>query len=87
MTLEIPNIVGPEYLAPLLRRSVSTIKIDASRRPDSLPPRLKIPGSGRLLWLESDVLAWLLSCRTAVDLVPPVKRGRPSQVSQAGLKL
>ena len=77
----MPNIVGPEYLAPLLRRTVSTIKIDVSRRPKSLPPRLKIPGSGKLLWLESDVLTWLMSCRTAVDVAPAAKRGRPSQVS------
>lgn len=80
----MPNIVGPEYLAPLLRRTVSTIKIDVSRRPESLPPRLKIPGSGKLLWLESDVLTWLLSCRTAVDAAPAAKRGRPSQVSLPG---
>ena len=78
----MPNIVGPEYLAPLLRRSVATIKVDVCRRPESLPPRLKIPGSGKYLWLESDILTWLMSCRTAVDEAPVAKRGRPSQVSQ-----
>lgn len=53
-----------EDLAPLLGRAVSTIKTDARRRPQSLPPRLKIPGSSRLLWLEQDVAEWLDRCRT-----------------------
>lgn len=55
--------LGPEDLAPLLRRTVETIKVDARRRPDTLPPRLRIPGSTRLMWLESDVIAWINKCR------------------------
>lgn len=54
--------LGPEELATLLRRSVSTIKTDCRRRPKTLPPRLKIPGSTRLIWLESDVQKWLQQC-------------------------
>jgi hypothetical protein len=55
--------LGPEDLAPLLRRTVNTIKTDARRRPESLPPRLEIPGSRKLMWLESDVIEWLQACR------------------------
>lgn len=51
--------LGPDELAQVLRRSASTIKADASRRPQTLPPRLKIPGNRTLLWLETDVLEWL----------------------------
>jgi predicted DNA-binding transcriptional regulator AlpA len=54
----------PEDLSPLLGRAVSTIKTDARRKPESLPPRLRIPGSKKLLWLESDVVEWLRGCRT-----------------------
>ena len=54
-----------EDLAPLLGRAASTIKTDVRRRPDSLPPRLKIPGSNRVLWLEADVLEWIQTCRTS----------------------
>lgn len=54
-----------EDLAPLLNRSVSTIKSDVRRRPQSLPPRLKIPGSKKLLWLETDVTAWFKQCKRA----------------------
>lgn len=63
--MTVPVVVGPEYLVPLVHRSLSTIKVDARSRPDSLPPRLKIPGSAKLLWLETDVTDWLQSCRTA----------------------
>jgi len=71
------ELVGPEYLSTLLKRKVSTIKVDARRKPDSLPPRLDIPGTRSLLWVKEDVIAWLNAMR------PQVKRkvGRPSQVS------
>ena len=73
-----PNIVGVEYLSELLQRKVSTIRMDASRRPESLPPRLVLPGTRNLMWVEADVLDWLNSFR------PQTKKkvGRPSQVSQ-----
>lgn len=57
------KILGVEELAPIVQREVRTIKADVSRRPDSLPPRLRIPQSNKLLWLESDVLTWLNDCR------------------------
>ena len=53
----------PEDLAPLLGRSVSTIKTDVRRRPQTLPPRLRIPGTNRLLWLEQDVVEWIEKLR------------------------
>lgn len=61
---DTPKVVGPEYLVPLVHRSLETIKVDARRKPASLPPRLAIPGSTKLLWLESDVIAWIDKCRT-----------------------
>lgn len=66
-----PKVVGPDYLVPLLHRTEETIRVDARRRPESLPPRLVIPGSTKLLWLESDVLEWLNSCRTKQTPEPP----------------
>ena len=42
--------LGPADLAKLLRRSEETIKSDARRRPDVLPPRFRV---------ESDVIAWI----------------------------
>lgn len=57
--------LGPDDLAPLLGRAVSTIKADVRRRPESLPPRLLIPGSKQLLWLEQDVVEWIQKLRGA----------------------
>ena len=57
-------VVGPDYLVPLLHRTLATIKVDARARPESLPPRLKIPGSAKLLWVEAVVLNWLVECQS-----------------------
>jgi hypothetical protein len=51
--------IGVEELSTLLRRAVETIRSDARRRPETLPPRIVIPGTTKLLWLEEDVLAWM----------------------------
>jgi predicted DNA-binding transcriptional regulator AlpA len=42
---------------------VPTIKNDLYRKPASLPPRIVMPGSKKLVWLESDVMNWLEQCR------------------------
>lgn len=76
-----PTLVGPEYLANLLQKKLSTIKVDSRRKPETLPPRLQLPGSSKLLWVEEDVLTWLNSFRPAKE--PEKKKGgRPSQVVQ-----
>ena len=78
----VPNVVGPESLVPLLRRKIITIKLDAYRKPESLPPRLLIPGSTKLLWLETDVLDWINSCREKKDEPARPRRGRPSTLGR-----
>lgn len=72
--LQLPNsgvlaaykTLTAEELAPLLRRSATTIRTDVRRRPETLPPRMRLPGSNRLMWLESDVVTWLEQCRHRV---------------------
>lgn len=59
-----------EDLAVLLKRSVTTLKSDVSRRPHTLPPRLVVPGTKGVMWLESDVHEWLESLRAK----PAVRR-------------
>ena len=51
-----------QELSTLLNRKVDTIYEDRRRRPQSLPPCLKIPGTSKLLWLESTVEEWLQNC-------------------------
>lgn len=65
MTFEAIKMLRAEDLAPLLGRAVSTIKTDVRRRPQTLPPRLRIPGSNRLVWLEADVVEWIEEQRKA----------------------
>lgn len=55
--------LGVDEIAALLHKTPRTVREDARRRPHSLPPRLRIPGSDRMLWLESDVAEWIESCR------------------------
>ena len=50
-----------EDLAHILKKSVRTIKNDVSRAPERLPPRLKIPGSDKVLWRANTVRDWLAS--------------------------
>lgn len=62
-------------LAALLGRSVATLKSDVSRRPETLPPRLVVPGTKAVMWLEADVQEWLESLRRPA-VRRPVMRGR-----------
>jgi len=64
-------VLGVDELAQVLHKSPATIKRDIHRKPQSLPPRLKIPGSSALLWLGEDVLRWLRGYSTTR------RRGRP----------
>lgn len=51
--------IGVEGLAKALQKEPSTIYMDVSRRPESLPPRLLIPNSNRLVWRVKDVAEWM----------------------------
>lgn len=46
-------------LANLLGRSPETIRKDFRRRPDAVPPRLRLPGTRQLRWRAVDVRTWL----------------------------
>jgi len=46
-------------LAAILNRSPATIATEVTKAPHKLPPRLHLPGSRRVLWLQSDVEHWL----------------------------
>jgi len=46
-------------LAGLLNRSPATIATEVTKSPHKLPPRLQLPGSRRVLWLQSDVEMWI----------------------------
>lgn len=66
--------LGVKQISELLHKSPDSIYSDVGRNPNSLPPRLVIPGSAKLLWLESDVQEWLERCRQKT-------KGRPRELS------
>lgn len=51
--------IDASELGKIIGRATATIRKDCTRRPDTLPPRVVIPGSRKLLWRVDDVRAWL----------------------------
>jgi hypothetical protein len=81
-----------DQLAECLRKSVASIRSDATRNPQSLPPVCRLPGTKRLLWRVEDVENWLgahvtASATTAEAVATPAwpampRRGRPTKAEQ-----
>lgn len=79
-------------LARILKKSVSTIRSDISRRPGSLPPAIRI--GARTLWLPPTVYGWLQdqerplsegsggASPVAPSAARPRRRGRPTKAEQ-----
>lgn len=89
-----------DELSKKIKRAKSTIYSDLNRNPQSLPPTLKIPGSGKVLFVNADL--WLLNLaknqgvvviENGVDdqLAPAAKlkkkRGRKSNAEKMALGL
>lgn len=53
-------------IAKLLHRAPSTIATEVTKAPHKLPPRLRLPGSRKVLWLRADVDAWLRTKRDSI---------------------
>jgi hypothetical protein len=78
-----------DQLAQCLRKSVASIRSDATRNPQSLPPVCRLPGTKRLLWRVEDVENWLGAHVSLVaaeaEREPEVaarRRGRPTKADQ-----
>lgn len=84
------SLLTVEELSNYLHKSVASIRSDATRNPQSLPPICRLPNTKRLLWRLEDVERWLaahvegmprpatLACSD--DLRP--RRGRPTKAEQ-----
>lgn len=53
------KLLGVNELAAVLHRSPKTVRSDVTRRPETLPPRVRVPGGRKVLWRAADVAAWL----------------------------
>lgn len=56
---ELPSVSTIRDLARFLRLHEHTVRADLIRRPDSLPPRMHLPGRRSVRFLKEDVIAWL----------------------------
>lgn len=58
-TLDDQQTIDASYLGKLIGRSTKSIRVDVTRRPDTLPPRFIIPGTRKVLWRVKDVRDWM----------------------------
>jgi len=74
-----------EQLAQYIHKSVNSIRSDACRNPQSLPPICRLPNTKRLLWRIEDVEVWLaghVAIQVADATATPTRttrRGRPTK--------
>ncbi|WP_259647372.1 DNA-binding protein [Burkholderia pseudomallei] len=84
------SLLTVEQLSQYLHKSVASIRSDATRNPQSLPPICRLPSTKRLLWRLEDVESWLAAhvegAARPVPLVssvdPRPRRGRPTKAEQ-----
>lgn len=84
------ELITVEQLSVCLHKSIASIRSDATRNPQSLPPICRLPGTKRLLWRAEDVERWLaahvegmsrpVALVVAEDSRP--RRGRPTKAEQ-----
>lgn len=87
--LAMQILLSVEQLSVCLHKSVASIRSDASRNPQALPPICRLPGTKRLLWRADDVETWLAKhvLSPLPQIAPEVptgarKRGRPRKTEQ-----
>ena len=72
----VPELLTLADLAVLLQVHLNTVRADLHRRPETLPPRMLLPGRRIVRFLKRDVATWLMAARNdsplrAVTAVSP----------------
>ena len=91
----VDDLLTVDSLGKLIHKSAASVRSDASRNPDALPPICRLPGNKRLLWRRKDVMDWIASfvqpssnVGSFKSLEPEVvikRRGRPRKTEQRGV--
>lgn len=79
----LPRLLFIEDISRLSGITETTIRSYTGNRErwgHLLPPWFKLPGGRRLVWRESDVLAWIEAGRAAAE--QPRRPGRPKKAVQ-----
>lgn len=79
----IPPSFGYAGLAIMLQRSIGSLQADMCRKPHTLPPACRIPGTKQPIWLRADVLAWLAKFRAEPVAKEKREVGRPRKTPSA----
>jgi hypothetical protein len=87
--MSMQALLTVDQLAEHLQKSVASVRSDATRNPQSLPPICRLPNTKRLLWRAEDVERWIAlhvagagaGSPSATELVSHEKRrrGRPTK--------
>jgi hypothetical protein len=85
--MSMQALLTVDQLAEQLQKSVASIRSDATRNPQSLPPICRLPNTKRLLWRAEDVERWIglhvagADSPNVTELASPEKRrrGRPTK--------
>jgi len=87
--MSMQALLTVDQLAAWLRKSIASIRSDATRNPQSLPPVCRLPGTKRLLWRVEDVESWLgahvaksVLISEPGELPASPRRGRPTKAEQ-----
>ena len=75
--------IDASQLGKLIGRSTKSIKLDASRKPHTLPPRFIIPGTRNLRWRVVDVRRWM---EALVEVAEAERIERRKLAVRAGIK-
>lgn len=90
MRTEIIELFTVQQLAEFIHKKPSSVYSDLSRRPESLPPVFRAPGSSKPLFINprqwvSDLVSSEMAPLTLKNSVKP-KRGRPTNAEIAARK-
>jgi hypothetical protein len=72
--------LSPADLAKIVGKKESTLKKELTTNPGRYPPRFRPPGSNKILWLESVVIAWVDKVQNGTWEAPKRRTGRRRQV-------
>ncbi len=53
------QLIGIDEVAKLLNMEINTARVNMSRHPETLPPRIKIPGTRSVKFMVQDVRDWI----------------------------
>lgn len=75
-------------LSGCIQKSVTSIRSDVTRNPQSLPPICRLPGTKRLLWRAEDVERWLAdhvsgSVETTASAIAEAVQTRPGRPTKS----